>query len=47
MKTFTHGMATQIWAGIMDENSDQEIIDELARVGAVVIAAALGQCREQ
>ena len=35
------GLATLIWAGIVKENSDQEIIDDLTRVGAVVIEAAL------
>ena len=45
MKTFTHGLATQIWAGIMEENSDEEIENALIEVGAVMIEAALRECR--
>jgi len=41
MKTFTHGLATQIWAGIMEKSSDEEIIEALTEVGAVIIEAAL------
>lgn len=47
MRNYTHGLATLIWAGIIKENSDREIIDDLTRVGAVEIEAAIRKSRER
>ncbi len=41
MWTYTHGLATLIWSGIITRNSDEEIVDALTEVGGVVIEAAL------
>lgn len=43
MRSFTHGLATLIWAGLVEKNSDQDIMDALTEVGAVVIDAALAK----
>lgn len=47
MRSFTHGLATLIWAGFIEESSDQEIMDALTEVGGVVIEAALRKCQSQ
>ncbi len=40
---FVNGMANMICVGILKENSDREIIENLARVGAAIITSYLGE----